>query len=188
MLAAVALAPAGCAIAITQPRGPHPRALRAAAASAEHRRSREHLGTSVVDPHTSRAEQSGAIGERSPQRAIADFATLYVNWTARSLTSQLTLLALASVGQARVEMSLAAAATAKDQELHAAGIVNSGTVEAVAPLLGGLRRWVVVTRERTGASASSAYADLAPAWHVTLATVARLATGRWVVSRWQPES
>jgi hypothetical protein len=128
------------------------------------------------------------LGEKSPQQAIADFATLYINWTAKSLTSQLALLALASVGQARMEMSLAATSTGKDQDLHVAGMVNSGTVEAVVPLPGGLRRWVVVTRERTRARASSAYTDLAPAWHVTVATVVRLATGRWVVSGWQPES
>jgi len=127
-------------------------------------------------------------GEPSQAQAVADFAEVYINWTAGSIARQLTGLALASVGQARSAMSLAAAETRADAQLRAAGIENSGTVEAVAPLLGGSGEWVVVTRERTLASASAAYAGLAPAWHVTVAAVARLASGRWVVSGWQPEN
>jgi hypothetical protein len=45
-----------------------------------------------------------------------------------------------------------------------------------------------VTREQTTATASTAYQGLRPAWHLTLATVAEVAAGRWVVSSWQPES
>jgi hypothetical protein len=116
---------------------------------------------------------------------VADFAAVYVNWTAGTVTRQLRELALASVGQARAEMSLAAAQTARDSSLHAGGMSNSGTVEAVAPFAGAAGRWVIVTLERTSARA---YAGLAPAWHVTVATVARLPSGRWVVSGWQPES
>jgi hypothetical protein len=130
----------------------------------------------------------GTIADSSPARAIADFATVYVNWTAGSVAGQLRLLTLASVGQARAEMALAAAQTRADRELHAAGIANSGVVEAIAPLPGGGRRWVVVTRERTIATRTTAYAGLSPAWHVTIASVVRLASGRWALSGWQPES
>jgi hypothetical protein len=119
---------------------------------------------------------------------VADFAAVYINWTAGTVARQLTGLALASVGQARAEMSLAAAQTARDSSLRDGGISNSGTVEAVAPFAGTTGRWVIVTLERTNANADSAYAGLAPAWHITLATVARLPSGRWVVSGWQPES
>jgi hypothetical protein len=127
-------------------------------------------------------------GERSAAQAVVDFATLYINWTAGSLDRQLTDLALASVGQARSEMELTAAQTRADAQLHAAGIENSGVVEAVSPLPGAGEQWVVVTQERTTASNSGAFAGLAPAWHVTIATVTVLASGRSVVSGWQPES
>jgi hypothetical protein len=129
-----------------------------------------------------------ASGEPSQAQAVADFAEVYINWTAGTVARELTGLALASVGQARAEMSLAAAQTARDSSLHDGGVSNSGTVEALAPFAGAAGRWVVVTLERTSTRTNSSYAGLAPAWHVTLATVARLASGRWVVSGWQPES
>jgi hypothetical protein len=49
-------------------------------------------------------------------------------------------------------------------------------------------RYVVVTRELTVATATTAYQGLQPAWHVTVATVTQLASGGWAVSGWQPES
>ena len=62
------------------------------------------------------------------------------------------------------------------------------SVEAVAPLDGRPGAFVVVTRESTTAANTDAYAGLRPAWHVTVATVAEVARGRWVLSGWQPES
>jgi hypothetical protein len=120
--------------------------------------------------------------------AVSEFAAVYINWTANTVSRQLGELALASVGQARAEMSLAAAQTRADSALRKGGIANSGLVEAVAPVRGSPDKWAVVTLERTQATASASYAGLAPAWHVTVATVARLASGRWVVSEWQPEN
>jgi hypothetical protein len=35
---------------------------------------------------------------------------------------------------------------------------------------------------------STAYAGLAPAWHVAVATVTEVAPRRWVLSGWQPEN
>jgi hypothetical protein len=78
-----------------------------------------------------------------------------------------------------------------DASLHQARIANHGTVEAVARLRGSRDCFVVVTREQTTSSESSAYQGLAPAWHLTLATVAAepdAGARRWVVSGWQPES
>jgi hypothetical protein len=127
-----------------------------------------------------------APGRLSAERAITTFATAYINWNAASVTRDLEALALASVGQARSAMQLAAGGTAGDYELHRSGIANHGSVEAIAPLRGQPERYVVVTRESTSASASDAYQGLAPAWHITVATV-REQPGGWVVSGWQPE-
>jgi hypothetical protein len=129
-------------------------------------------------------------GSASPSAASAvrTFATAYINWTAGSVKRVLLALAARSVGQARSAMVLAAAQTGSDSELHRGGIGNSGTVEAVAPLAGHTTQYVVVTRETTTATNTSAYTGLRPAWHVTVATVRRLAGGAWVVSGWQPES
>jgi hypothetical protein len=96
-------------------------------------------------------------------------------------------LAAASIGQARSALQLAAAQTAGDYELKHGGIANSGTVEAAAPLPTGRDRYLVVTRESTTATADAAYQGLRPAWHVAIATVARVGGG-WVLSGWQPES
>jgi 16S rRNA C1402 (ribose-2'-O) methylase RsmI len=85
-------------------------------------------------------------------------------------------------------MQLAAAQTRSDYELQRGGVANHGTVEAVAPLLGASDRYVVVTRELTTATATTAYQGLRPAWHIAIATVARQPRGEWVVSGWQPES
>jgi hypothetical protein len=148
-----------------------------------------------------------APGAATPAAAVNAFARAYINWTAADVATRMRALAQASVGQARTELQLEAAQTRADTQLHSGGIANSGVVEAVAPLGsdGGTSagsgsgrgatdtardaQYVVVTLERTTASASSAYEGLAPAWHVALATVRRTAPGRrWVVSGWQPES
>lgn len=123
-----------------------------------------------------------------PMLAIYAFATGYINWSATTVSARMRALAKLSVGQARSAVLLAAAQTAQDYELSRGGVANSGTVEAIAPLPGASRQYVVVTLERTTASNSTAYQGLAPAWHVTLATVTRLAGGGWAVSTWQPEN
>jgi ABC-type uncharacterized transport system ATPase subunit len=97
-------------------------------------------------------------------------------------------LAVRSIGQARAATQLAAAQTADDYELKRGGIANNGTVEAVAPLSAGHGQYVVVTRELTTATSTTAYQGLQPAWHVAIATVSEVAPGWWVVSGWQPQS
>jgi hypothetical protein len=137
------------------------------------------------------APSQRAPGQRSAVGAITAFARRYINWTAQDVSPQLSQLARASIGQARTEMALAAAETRTDSTLRQGGIANRGSVEAVAPLAGSSEQYVVVTREATTASATSAYQGLAPAWHVTLATVTELgppAERRWVLSAWQPQN
>jgi hypothetical protein len=85
-------------------------------------------------------------------------------------------------------MQLAAAQTAGDDELQRGGVANRGKVEAVAPLGGRPGQFVVITREQTTATDTSAYDGLAPAWHVILATATQQSPGAWAVSGWQPES
>jgi len=127
-------------------------------------------------------------GTEAPAPAIRAFATAYINWNAQTVSADMRSLAARSVGQARAAMTLAAAETAGDYELQRGGISNSGTVEAVAPLAGHDRAYLVVTRESTSATNTTAYQGLRPAWHVALATVQQMPGGRWVLSDWQPES
>lgn len=134
------------------------------------------------------APQTVGAGAASAAGAVRAFANAYINWDARTVVGRMRLLAAASVGQARSATQLAATQAARDYELRRGGIANSGSVEAVSELLGRAGRFVVVTREATRATATSAYQGLRPAWHVALATVVRLDRGGWVLSGWQPES
>jgi hypothetical protein len=118
---------------------------------------------------------------------VRAFASAYINWTADTVSSDMQELASRSAGQARSELELAAAQTASDYELRRGGVANSGTVEAIAPLPGARRQYVVVTRESTTATNTTAYDGLRPAWHVALATVTRVGNG-WAVSGWEPQS
>ena len=116
------------------------------------------------------------------------FALGYINWNAATISTDMRGLAARSIGQARAATQLAAAQTAGDYELRRGGIANAGTVQAIAPLTGQPDRYVVVTRELTTATATTAYQGLEPAWHVAIATVTQLGPAQWVVSGWQPES
>jgi hypothetical protein len=116
------------------------------------------------------------------------FTQAYINWTAATVAAHLRVLAYVSVGQAHSAMSLAAAQTARDSDLHRGGIANSGIVEAIAPVTGERNVYAVVTQERTTATNTNAYRGLGPTWHVTLATVTRVGGGLWTLSGWQPEN
>lgn len=132
--------------------------------------------------------QAATGGSPNAEQAVSAFASEYINWTADTVAGQMRALAQQCVGQARSAMQLAATQTAQDYELQRGGIANSGTVEAVAPLVGRRDQYVVVTRELTTATNTTAYQGLRPAWHLALATVVQLGPGQWVLSRWQPES
>jgi hypothetical protein len=129
-----------------------------------------------------------AGGSGSAAAAARGFAEAYINWDAQTVSADMRALGKASIGQARAAVDLAAAQTASDYELRADGIANHGVVEAVARLPGRAAEYVVVTRERTTATGTTAYEGLAPAWHVALATVAEPEAGEYVISGWQPES
>jgi hypothetical protein len=132
--------------------------------------------------------ESVAGGWSTPAQAVDVFATRYINWNAQDVTAQLRALARVSVGQARSAMQQAAGGTATDEVLQQGGIANSGVVESIARVAGRRFDYVVVTRERTTATDTSAYRGLAAEWHVALATVTQTRGGLWVLSDWQPES
>lgn len=134
------------------------------------------------------AHQPNPYNSPLAAEALVAFASEYINWNSTNVTGDMRLLASQSVGQAHAEMELAAGETARDYELHRGGIANSGQVMGVAPCSGPGGRWVIVTRERTTATASSAYQGLAPAWHVIVGKAVELRPGRWAISLWQPES
>jgi hypothetical protein len=137
-------------------------------------------------PPPPRQQETG--GSSTPTGAISAFASAYINWNAQTVSEDMRVLAGRSIGEARSAMQLAAAQTSDDYELQRGGISNQGTVEAVAPLPGASDQYVVVTRELTTATATTAYQGLQPAWHVAIAMVVELAQGEWVVSAWQPQS
>ena len=137
-------------------------------------------------PTPARRERASP-GWASPTQAVRAFATVYVNWTAATVSGRLRTLARRSIGQARATLELQSREVAADRELHRGGIANAGTVEAVGALAGVPHRYAVVTRERTSAANDAAYRGLAPEWHVSVATVTRVGR-RWVLSGWQPES
>jgi hypothetical protein len=174
LLAAAGALLAGCGSQAPRPR-PRPTKLQVAQATHEY-------------PSPKPPPQHARGDAPSPVAAIRAFATAYINWTASSVSGQLKALAADSIGQARSAMELAAAQTAGDYELQRGGIANSGTVEAVAPLLGRGGRYIVVTLESTTATNTTAYQGLQPAWHLTVATVSLLRGRQWVVSGWQPEN
>ncbi|HEY2651211.1 MAG TPA: hypothetical protein VGI50_04770 [Solirubrobacteraceae bacterium] len=172
---AAALALAGCGATAAR------RALRHPPSSVE-RAQAIHEYPSSRPP---RQRASGASA--TPTSAVAAFVSGYINWNAGSVAADMRALAARSVGQARAATELAAAETAGDYELQRGGVANSGTIEAISPLAGHAGQFVIVTRELTTATATTAYQGLAPAWHVAIASVSEL-DGRWVVSGWQPQS
>jgi hypothetical protein len=139
-------------------------------------------------PAAATPRQTAIGGAGGAEQAVRLFATAYINWTAHTVARDMLALAAESVGQARSATELAASETGSDYELRRGGVANSGSVEAVAPLAQGHDRFVVVTLERTTATATDAYQGLAPAWHLSVATATELSAGRWVVSGWQPEN
>jgi hypothetical protein len=185
LLAAITVA--GCGLTTTPAAPPATTASTTASATASAASSRLVRAQRTNELPTPARRPRIAGGWRSPAQAIQYFAEYYVNWTAQTVAAHLRALARVSVGQARAALSLQAAQTARDYELRRGGIANSGVVEAIAPVTGQTDQYAVVTRERTTASHSSAYQGLAPAWHVALATVARV-RGLWVLSAWQPEN
>lgn len=156
---------------------------------ATHRASSPDSGAQASHEYPSPPPRQPVAGaSRAPTAAVKAFASGYINWDAGTVSADMSELAARSIGQARAATQLAAAQTADDYELQRGGIANRGTVEAVASLAANRDEYVVVTRELTTATATTAYQGLQPAWHVAIATVTEVAQGWWVVSGWQPQS
>jgi hypothetical protein len=199
LVLAAGLGPAGCSLSggshARATRAPAPASTSAPAAATETARA----APGVVAAKITRADRTHEVptpapaqrvagGWRTPAQAIRVFATRYINWDASDVTADLHALARVSIGQARSAMTQAASGTGADDELRQGGVANAGEVESIAAVVGHRREYAVVTRERTTATATSAYRGLAPAWHLALATVSRVPGRLWVLSGWQPES
>jgi hypothetical protein len=107
------------------------------------------------------------------------FAQLYTNWSSRTLSSEQQTLAPISVGAARSSEREAAASSRNDTTMRRGHIYSSGEILSIAQDASRPGRWVIVTREQTGGDAQ--YEGLPAGYHVTLAQLARVASG-YVVS------
>lgn len=147
-------------------------------------------GPRVVDNEVRGAQATPIGGPRdaaalSPQSAVERFAALYINWTYNTLASHRRQLARMAVGEVAAAERRAAVETSRDYELREGQVANHGQIAAIAQARGHADQWVVVSREIT--TGRGTYEGLPAGYHVTLATVVRVASG-WAVSRWQPQS
>jgi hypothetical protein len=134
-------------------------------------------------PHQS---QTGPVAPAaSPQSAVERFADSYINWTWETLAADQQRLAASAVGEARASELQARQQTERDTALTRGRVFNKGSVVAVAQVKDSSKDvWVCVTKEQTGGQGE--YAALAAAYHVTLATVAKV-PGGWAIQAWRPE-
>jgi hypothetical protein len=123
--------------------------------------------------------------QTTPQRALATFATRYVNWSYNTLASDEDALARSSVGAARLSEQQAAAQSHNDTAIIRGQVWNHGQTISIAPDLGAPSMWVIVTREQTGGNAE--YEGLPAGYHVTLAKLAAV-PGGYAVEQWLPQS
>lgn len=141
----------------------------------------EREGTAPTEPQSEPVAPAA-----SPRAAVERFAEGYINWNYHTLAADQQQLASWAVGEARASEMQARQQTERDSVIVRGRVFNQGSVIAVAVVKGSAGNvWVCVTREHTGGEGE--YAALASAYHVALATVARVREG-WSVSRWQPES
>ena len=122
----------------------------------------------------------------TPAGAITQFATLYINWTWRTLAAHQRELAALSVGPARLSEQQAAAAASRDSTIAQSRVVQPRADHQRSPPAAPTpKQWVIVTREQTGGN--SQYDGLQASYHVTLAELAQLNNGGWAVSQWLPQ-
>jgi hypothetical protein len=142
-------------------------------------------GEPPAPPPPDTASQTPASVRSIPAGAITQFATLYMNWTWRTLAAHERELAALSVGPARLSEQQAAAAAAHDSTIAQSRVHNNGQIISIAPSLTNPKQWVVVTREQTGGN--SQYDGLQASYHVTLAELTQLNNGGWAISEWLPQ-
>jgi hypothetical protein len=145
--------------------------------------SPQNAGEPRAEPPPAPAAQAPFGVQPTPQRALAQYAVRYVNWSYGTLTSDQRALAGMSVGAARLSEQQAAARTQADRTISRGRIWNHGTVIAASEDQAAPGMWLVVTLERTGGN--SEYQGLPASYHVTLARLARM-PGGWAVSEWLP--
>jgi hypothetical protein len=142
-------------------------------------------GEAPAPPPPAPASQAPTSVQSTPAGAITQFATLYINWTWRTLAAHEHELAALSVGPARLSEQQAAAAATSDTTIAQSRVHNNGKIISIAPSRTNAKQWVVVTREQTGGN--SQYDGLQASYHVTLAELAQLNNGCWTVSEWLPQ-
>lgn len=141
-------------------------------------------GEPTPPPPTSASSEQAADVQPTPLAALERFASIYCNWTYRTLTRDQQTLAAISVGPARVAEQQAAAASHADSTIRRAHVANHGQLLAVSPDKARSGWWVIVAREQT--TGNGEYEALPATDHVTLARVSRV-RGGWVVQQWQPQ-
>jgi hypothetical protein len=145
----------------------------------------ERGGTIPAGAQAAQQRVAGGAGQVTPQAALALYARLDTNWSARTVESLQQHLAAISVGQARAQALQAAASYRSDATLQASAVANSGHLVTIAQSLATPGQWVLVTSERT--TGKGDYAGLPPTLHVTYAQVTHTSSG-WVVSEWAPQN
>jgi hypothetical protein len=142
-------------------------------------------GEPPTSPPPAPASRAPASVQSTPAGAITQFATLYINWTWRTLAAHERDLAQLSVGSARLSEQQAAAAATGDSTIAQTRVYNKGQIVSIARSQTNPLRWVIVTREQTGGN--SQYDGLQASYHVTLAELAQLKSGGWAISAWLPQ-
>jgi hypothetical protein len=141
-------------------------------------------GEPTPPPPTRAGTAQAADVQPTPQAALERFASLYSNWTYRTLARNQQTLAAISVGPARLAEQQAAATSRTDSTIRRAHVANHGQLLAISPAKRRPGWWVIVTREQT--TGSGEYEALPANDHVTLAQVSRV-RGGWAVQQWQPQ-
>ena len=142
-------------------------------------------GEQPAPPPPAPASQTPTSVQSTPADAITQFATLYMNWTWRTLAAHERELAALSVGPARLSEQQAAAAASGDSTIAQTRVYNNGQIISITRSLTNPKQWVIITREQTGGN--SQYDGLQASYHVTLAELAQLNNSGWTVSEWLPQ-
>jgi hypothetical protein len=142
-------------------------------------------GEPAPPPPPSPPSQAPFGVQTTPQRALADYAQRYINWTYRTLTEDQQALARSSVGAARLAEQQAAARSHGDTAIARGQVWNRGQTISIDRDLASTGMWVVVTREQTGGNTE--YEGLPASYHVILAKLAAV-PGGYAVEQWLPQS